>query len=736
MATEKSATALAFLRQNVLFAGLQPAVLAEIAEQVQALSAEVHSHIFRQGEPASGLYLLVRGRVQIFARHGSDQVVLSHADSGHLFGECLLCGSSMRSTTALALTDCELLFWPLPAFADLLARQPAELGTVADRLVKRLNWNQTMLALRLSHLFVGLPETVARDLIQQLRLKTLPANSPLLLHQEPAGSLCVVVSGQLQIRQHQPPHAVRLVGRGETVGAVDLVCQTPPTASISTVRDSNIAFLDRDTFESLLTRYPVEINRAFVKSIASHTAEPASLPKAAASFVLLNLAQKPDGEAFLQAFLASMQRQGKTRLLNAALVDQAFMRADSAQCDFDAEGNAALVQWLSEQEIVHRYIVYQADPGLTQWTRRCLRQADHILLLVDSQDAPEPTELEQRILAELPNQAVPKTLLIRHGFGVSIPQRTSAWLQPRQLIRHYHLKAGRQSDFDRVARLLTGNALGLVLSGGGARGFAHIGVMQALRELGIAVDMIGGNSMGAILAAQFALQWEEERMQEQTMRLCQRGDRPTLPLVSLFSGNTMADGLAKMFGQVQIEDLWLPFFCVSCNLSRASLTTHNRGDLLGALFASNSPPGIFPPQIQDGDLLVDGALLNNLPLDVMRELNPNCRLIAVDVNAREDLLGNTDHQGGVNGWQLLWRKLNPLAPAPQMPNLVQILARASMIGGLAQQKRLREGWADLYLQPPVGRFSLTGYGQAQAISEAGYRYALEQLAQWRQTATC
>lgn len=721
--------------QNILVAGSRPELLATIADGLDFVAAAQGTLIFRQGQEADGLYLVIHGTVQIYCEHDNHRVVMSHSSKGHLFGEFLLCGNSMRSTSALALTDCHLLFWPVETFSKLLLEQPADFTPITTRLVRRLGWNQTMLALRLSGLFIGLNEQIVRDLINQLTIKSVPANTLLIKQYDPAEYMCIVINGQFQVsREDENGQAeiVNLIGRGETVGELGLISGSKRTANVTALRDSTVAYLNRNAFEHLLKQHPLEINQTFVRSLINHLEKNTQVKtNSANTFALINLSPQLDAVGFSQRLLKGLQLHGLARVLTGAIIDQAFMRQGAAQCKFSSQDNASLVQWLSEQELVHEYIVYSADTRLSHWTRRCLRQADHVVFLADAEDPAGLAALETQVLFELRGSPVKKSLVLLHSTDTPIPRGTADWLLPRQLDSHHHVRQNLQSDFDRLARFITGKALGLVLGGGAARGFAHIGVLKALKEHGLAVDMVGGNSMGAVLAAQFALQWNERRMLEQTMQLCLRGDRLTLPLVSLFSGKTMTTALAKLFGDIHIEDLWIPFFCVSCNISRATLMTHRRGTLLAALLSSNAPPGLFPPQVNNGDLLVDGALLNNLPVDVMRELNPGGGIIAVDVNEREDLLDNTDNLGGVSGWQLLWNRLNPLAPRINMPGMVQILTRASMIGGLAQQKKMREGLADLYLRPPVNHFPLTGYNRAPAIADAGYRYAREQLQKWR-----
>ncbi len=237
--------------------------------------------------------------------------------------------------------------------------------------------------------------------------------------------------------------------------------------------------------------------------------------------------------------------------------------------------------------------------------------------------------------------------------------------------------------------------------------------------------------MGAIIAAQCALQWDWQQMVEQTMALCQKGDQMTLPLVSLFSGYRVIRAFRQMFADTQIEDLWYPFFTVSCNLSRATVMTHRSGSLSEAVLYSNTPPGLLPPRVVDGDLHVDGALLNNMPADVMRGLIGDGTVIAVDVSQREEMLHNTPFDSGLGGWQLLLEKMRLGKSKRHYPGIKDILSRASIIGGLAQQQQVREGVADLYLTPPVSGYTNMSYRQGMEIMEAGYRHALAELELWQ-----
>jgi predicted acylesterase/phospholipase RssA len=498
------------------------------------------------------------------------------------------------------------------------------------------------------------------------------------------------------------------------------------------VRDSTLAKLSKKSFQEILCQHPIEINQAFVNSLMdSFNKDSLHRIKSAETFAIIPLSQNISATNIAEKLAETLTSYGRTSILNSQIVDQLFNKKSFSQKPFMHGENDELLQWLSEQEVAHQHVIYVADSHLTEWTKRCLRQTDHIFFVANANDNSKVGHFESMVMNEVTIKGIKFTLLLMHDEGVSVPTHTSQWLAHRSVDMHHHIRKNNKADLARVARFLTNNAISLVLGGGGARGFAHAGVIKAFNTLNIPIDMIGGNSMGAIIAAEYAMQWQPEKMIEKTIEFCLAGEVITLPIVSLFTGNKMTKGLQSLYQQHQIEDLWHHFFSISCNISKATIMTHNTGALIDAVLKSNTPPGLFPPQVENGDLLVDGALLNNIPVDIMKKMNPKGKIIAVDVNVREDLLNNSDRIGGISGWKLLNNKINPFIDDKiHLPNMVEVIGRASIIGGLAQQKKNMSGIADLYIEPPVSQFSMIGYKHGEKIAEAGYQYAMPILEQW------
>ncbi|MDO9209124.1 MAG: cyclic nucleotide-binding and patatin-like phospholipase domain-containing protein [Sulfuricurvum sp.] len=728
---------ISIIRDNVLFAGIDVTILSNVITKLQQITVKQGDIIYQQDDEPKGLYLVISGKVQIFTKTNQKAHIISHALSNHLFGEFLLLGDSIRTTSAVALQDSQLFYLSLVDFHQLLNAFPQQFSIIANRVTHRLCWKEVVIALRLSPLFTDLSEDIVRALTKELKSESIQANTLLYQKGATATELCIVIEGRFQIIKTMADGQtiVRdVVGRGETIGEIGVLCETARTVDILATRDSTVAKLSRASFEKILLLFPIQINQAFSKSIVNRLSRDEKIKThAAETFAMVVLSPSIATEDIAKYLFDALKSHGSTSILGSATVDQAFSKKGAAQTDFMHLENDALLHWLSEWEIAHNNVIYIVDAELSNWTRRSLREADHIIFIVDASTDPVISQFEAQILNEIKATSKKQTLVIMHDTLQQVPFGTSQWLSSRNLGMHHHVRYGSQADFGRVARFLMGKAVGLVLGGGGARGFAHIGVLRALQQLNIPIDLIGGNSMGALIAAQSAMQWQYKDIIERTMQLCLAGDQFTLPIISLFSGKKMARGLYDMFGDIHIDDLWHHYYSISCNISRATLMTHDKGSLHSAVLNSNTPPGLFPPQVSNGDLLVDGALLNNVPVDIMRKYNEGGTVIAVDVNAREDLLNNTENTGGINGWKILINKLNPLAPKIKIPNMIEILSRASIIGGLAQRKKMMDGYADLYLQPPVNNFSLRDYKHGEQIAEIGYQYALEEFQSWLKT---
>jgi predicted acylesterase/phospholipase RssA len=309
---------------------------------------------------------------------------------------------------------------------------------------------------------------------------------------------------------------------------------------------------------------------------------------------------------------------------------------------------------------------------------------------------------------------------------------TAAWLDGRTPAAHHHVRQGDAAHMQRLARRLTGQAISLVLSGGGARGFVHGGVYRAMLELGIPIDYFGGTSMGALIAGLLAAGATYEDALGYTALVARRGQLfdYTLPLASLNRSAKVSGICRQLFGDLQIEDLWYPYFCIASNLTTAEPVVQQRGPLWLAVRASISIPGVFAPVNREGELLVDGGPMNNFPVDVMAELSESPRIIGVHASPHTVRRIDFDYETHVSGWRILAGRLNPFARRRRYPSITGTMLRAMEVNN-AHQARGREALADLVIYPDARQFGILDFSAYEAIMELGYQAALEPLRAWK-----
>lgn len=579
--------------------------------------------------------------------------------------------------------------------------------------------SRALQVLRGSRVFGQLDEEVLQDLARFLKRQDVPGGHQVLREGVPSDSMLILLSGRLRVSRTNPDGSLLLyneISVGECVGETGMILQQPRTADVTAVRDSTLAVLYADAFEALLKLRPLAVNRVFSQAIYNHLRHGAQVTQRhfAQSFVVVPLHPDAPADVVARALTEDFAKAGRARHLPPVQAGDGAGGSDALDEQFD-------------------HLVYEAEARASDWTRRAFRQADQVIYVARSDGALAVSELEQQLAREPGYMLKRKHLVVVHAADAQAPHETRRWLAGRACERVYPVRAGHGGDFARLARFLTGTAVGVVLGGGGARGYAHLGILRALHEAGIPIDMVGGNSMGALIGAQYACDVPLDEIMRNTQAFAAGGERLTLPLISLVSGFRVERDLRRMFGERSVDSLWRPFFAAACNLSKGHTTVQDTGPLWRAVLASNSPAGLFPPVLHKGDLLVDGAILENVPVGAMRmrlgtplERRPgNGTIIAIDVDVQEDLavapgLARLSRGSALKG--LLTRKQT-------QPGIVEILYRAGHIGGL-HQRAATVAQADHYLEPPVAGYSMMDHKRAPEIVEAGYRYAVERIAQW------
>jgi predicted acylesterase/phospholipase RssA/CRP-like cAMP-binding protein len=568
----------------------------------------------------------------------------------------------------------------------------------------------------------------ARAVIEAEAEWTLLGSGDTLFREGDAGdALYVLVSGRLRVLVASPAGENALVaeiGRGESVGEMALLTGAPRSATVIAVRDSRLVRLSQAGFERIVQRCPqamLLVTRRLVQRLQQTTHAP-RMKASMVTIAVVPLDGSIDAAAVAGTLVAALSLTGRATLVTRAHAE--------AQLGGRVGGgrDARLTAWLDALERDFQHVVYAGDAQSPDWTDRTARQADCLLFVAPGQSEPGPGVVE--IVRRSAHVPAARELLLLHPAPYAPPRYTARWLDATGARVHYHVRAGLDPDITRLARMLTGRGVGLVLGGGGARGFAHLGVIQALHDAGVPIDAIGGTSMGAVLAAQYAGGCDAAAMRvlnrEHWIRRNPLKDK-TLPVVALLAGRRLDRMITGMFGDTQIEDLWTTFFCVSADLTRAEMRVHARGALGQAARASMSLPGVAIPVHDAGSMLVDGGLMNNVPADIMRGL---CgRVVAVDVSPAKDLVITAPYASAASGWRLLWGR-----KATNLPGIGAILMRAVMLGSTRHQALIARD-VDLFLHPPVERFGMFEWASMDRIADTGYACARDALVSGRAALT-
>jgi NTE family protein len=535
---------------------------------------------------------------------------------------------------------------------------------------------------------------IARDAVSFC----LPAGATLFAAGADSDGIYLVTSGRLGVTDAARPAWSASVGAGDFVGEVSWLLGTSHSATAVAQRDTELLWLTPALLQSLTQQGP-ELALALARLCARRlheTGQRRAGSTRARVFVIVPHGIATASAQFATDLVAELSGHGRTELV------------------WDARASSHTTHWFNAVEERNDFVVYLADSHSSGWTRQCCRQADMLLLTVDA-DAPA-SAWPELIAATAARPGVRVELALLHR-GALRAGAASSWLGTAPARRHHHIVGA--TDVARTARLLAGRGVGLVLSGGGARGFAHLGCLQALREARVPVDCVAGSSIGSIIAAGIAMGWNDAEMRERFQRTFVTTNPLsdyTFPLVALTRGRKVTRLLHEEFGDVAIEDLPLPFFCVSADLSTGRVCEHRAGPLYQTLRASVAIPGIMPPVFQGSAILVDGAAINNLPIDLM-QLDAPGFIVGSDASAISPLR----RAGSASGDPPFWRFFNRTRGGKPRLNIFRLLMESSMVGGESTAAAQREH-ADLILRPPLLDVELLDWQSFARIIDSGYRH--------------
>ncbi|KAM4675841.1 patatin-like phospholipase domain-containing protein 6 [Discoglossus pictus] len=736
-------------RQMAKLLGLKDETLLD--KRVSLHHAKAQSVIAQQGEQGVGLYVVLSGCLNVY------QSVSEHGDSyifetspGEMVGQLTVLTGEPLIFTIKAVQDSSFLCLSRYHFCQVLHLHPPVLLSVAHSIACRVSAFVRQVDFAIDWMYVE-------------------AGKELYRKGDTSDCTYITLNGRLRSvigHSDEKKSSVMEHGRGELIGVVEALTHTVRATSVHAVRDSELAKLPEGALTYIKKRYPKVVTRLIhilSQKVLGNLQQPQGDyrdTKIHANNLCTVCVVPSSNNVPLIAFTLELKHAldaiGPTLVLTSDII-----RAQLGAYALDSTHECQLSNWLAHQEDLHRIVLYQAEYSLTSWTVRCVRQADCILVVGLGGEEPVLGELE-RFLECSPVRAN-KQLVLLHRMNASQPSGTVDWLRARNWVSgHFHIRGPRRmytqrpsnklqelytrvlqkkvdhhSDFSRLARALTGNTIALVLGGGGARGFAHVGVIKSLEEADIPVDMVGGTSMGALVGGVYAEERCANLTKQRTSKLAKvmsslrrTAMDLTYPITSLLSGSAFNTALHSLFGDKQIEDLWLPYFSITTDISSSSMRVHREGSLWRYVRASASYTPYLPPLCDPADshLLLDGCYVNNLPADVAHSLGART-VIAVDVG-QQNKCDMWNYGDSLSGWWLLWTRLNPWATKVLVPDMAELQSRLSYVSCVRQLQLVKLSGYCEYLSPPVQRFNTTDFHLFQEIHDVGYEYGRLIFTEW------
>lgn len=562
-------------------------------------------------------------------------------------------------------------------------------------------------------------------LVGELETCALNRGDALVRQGDPADALYIVLTGRFAVTREGRREPICEIGPDQPIGEIAFLTGGVRTATVTALRDSLVLRLGRAEFERISTEWP-SIWRTLTSTLSRRLAaatgsEPPPHDPRPRTITIVRAGEAPVPQSFIEQLISVFSAAATLLVIDANRVAEILPKGVSLD-------SAEATQAFNEIESKYDYVIFVADPDLTPWSQKAIRHADLVLGVGWHASSPTPNRLEQHVAEFVSPEARRLVLLHPHRDAIT---GTARWLRWRSVAMHHHVALDQRGDVERLFRFINGTALGLVACGGGALCAAHVGLYKALIECGFQFDMMAGTSAGAAMAGAFAMGKHPDDIDRGTHDIFVTNramQRYTWPRYSLLDHRHYDAQLSRYFGGVNIEDLWVPYFAVSTNLSSYELNRHDRGDLFEAIRASGSIPVLLPPvYTPGGEMLVDGCLLDNVPIRTMHQLKsgPN---VVVSFHIPELERFNVDYATLPSRTELIRMILNPLARnrLPAAPGLTTVLMRSLMANRQDFNRQLKPD--DVLMVPPIpANMGILDWQRHSELFRNAYWWGLEEV---------
>uniref|UniRef100_A0A8C2D7X9 lysophospholipase n=1 Tax=Cyprinus carpio TaxID=7962 RepID=A0A8C2D7X9_CYPCA len=675
-----------------------------LEDRVTLRQVKAGSVVASEGDQDVSVQFVISGTLHVYQRliDREEESCLFVAHPGEMVGHLAVLTGEPLIFSVRAHRDCCFLSISKTHFYEIMRAEPRMVLNVAHTVVRRVS-------------------SFVRQIDFALDWMALEAGRAVYRQGDKSDSTFIVLSGRLRsviMKDDGKKELAGEYGRGDLIGVVEALTHLNRATTVHAVRDSELAKLPEGALNSIKRKYPQVVTHLIHllgQKILGNMQQvngplsgvcfkwDAGNPAANLSTVtILPVSEEVPLTAFTLELQHALSAIGPTLLLTSDIIKQHLGVAA-----LDSVHEYRLSSWLGQQEDIHRIVLYQSDRSLTPWTQRCIRQADCIIIVGVGEQEPTVGELERML--ESSAVRAQKQLVLLHREDGPPPRGTAEWLNMRSWIsRHLHLSCphrvfsrrslpklremyqrvfekppDRHSDFSRLARILTGNAIALVLGGGGARGCSQVGIIRALSEAGIPVDLIGGTSIGSLIGALYAEERSVSRMTVRARQWAMKITDLTYPVTSMFTGASFNSSISGIFQDKQIEDLWIPYFNITTDITASSMRVHTYADTARSM----------------------GAKL----------------VIAVDVGSQDET-DLTNYGDSLSGWWLLWKRLNPLSEKVKVLNMAEIQTRLAYVCSVRQLEMVKDSDYCEYLRPPIDRYGTLDFGKFDEIADVGYQH--------------
>ncbi|TRM61508.1 hypothetical protein BD626DRAFT_501259 [Schizophyllum amplum] len=673
------------------------------------------------------------------------------------------------------------------SYVDIKAKTDTYVGYLPAQALERLLEKRPIVLLTLAKRLISLLSPLVLQIDASLDWMQVNAGQIIWRPEDVSDCFYIVINGRLRAITESEKGEVSIVGeygQGDAVGELDVITSSPRRNTLHAIRDTELIRMPQTLFNALSMRDP-RTTQQILRKIALRVRDEADSGKTSQSrpsmevkssnMNLKTICILPVSRAVpIDVFARKLQTALEGIGANTVYLNQASVANRLGRHVFTRMGKLKAAGWLADQEQRYRTVLYVADsPVNNSWTQTCIRQADCVMVV----------EYERLLLST--KTTAKKELVLLHPDRSVAPGSTREWLKNRPWVhQHIHVelpglvvpitktthlpkdpdpiialknfkdkvqselkkyrgtvgdarpqRLPHVNDFSRLARRICGRSIGLVLGGGGARGLSHLGLIRALEEYGIPVDHVAGTSIGAFIGGLYAREGDilssagrAKQFSGRMGNIWRMLSDVTYPIVAYTTGHEFNRSIYKAFYDLHIEDMWLPFFCNSTNITTSGMDIHETGYAWRFIRASMTLVGLLPPLCDNGNMLVDGGYVDNLPVSTMFAMGSSA-VFACDVGSIDD---NSPRNFGdsVSGWWLFINRWNPFSTAGRVPAITELQGRLAYVSSVKTLEEAKVAPGCLYIAMPVQEYGTLQFSKFEELQKIGYEAGMKALAQW------